>query len=113
MIEIRRGGFETNSSRTHSISILPEEDFQKFKNGELYMKTYPDEEFFTKEELLKFFREKEPDANLDDDEVFEKLLEDYEVRTYNNYGYDYETFETEYKTKSGDKIVAFGYYGDN
>ena len=34
-----------------------------------------------------------------------------EVTTYLTYGGEYETFERHHTTKSGDKIVAFGYYG--
>lgn len=35
-----------------------------------------------------------------------------EITTYGTLGgEEYETFERHYTTKSGDKIVAFGYYG--
>ena len=36
---------------------------------------------------------------------------DETTETYDNFGSNYETFEREYKTKSGEEIVAFGYYG--
>lgn len=36
MIKIRRNTFETNSSSTHSITMCYENDFEKFKKGELF-----------------------------------------------------------------------------
>jgi len=113
MIQIRRGVFETNSSSTHSISILPQEDFEKFKKGEIFRQDYP-EKFLTKEEVIAFLKEKEPEANLENEDVFSDLANEYEFRTFDNYSGDYyETYEEHYTTKSGDKIVAFGYYGNN
>lgn len=37
MIQIRQGVFETNSSSTHSITIASESDFDKWKNGDVYL----------------------------------------------------------------------------
>lgn len=42
---IRRGVFETNSSSTHSITMVSSEDYNKWQNGELF---YCDGEFITK-----------------------------------------------------------------
>ena len=36
MEQIRRNVFETNSSSTHSITICSKDEFQKWKNGELF-----------------------------------------------------------------------------
>lgn len=33
--QIRRGVFETNSSSTHSLTMCSEEEFEKWKNGEI------------------------------------------------------------------------------
>ena len=35
MKQVRRGVFETNSSSTHSITICTEDEYEKFKRGEL------------------------------------------------------------------------------
>lgn len=44
-------------------------------------------------------------------EDLEDDVDDY--RTWDNFGCgEYETYEEHYTTKSGDKIVAFGYYGN-
>lgn len=85
---IRFGVFETNSSSVHSLTIVDAETYEKFKNGELLMDW--DNNFV------------EPtDENLESDDV----------KSYEEYGDDYEWFEKEFITKNGDKVVAFGYYG--
>ena len=43
-------------------------------------------------------------------EEIEELINE-ETEFYDDFGENYETFEKEYKTKSGDEVVAFGYYG--
>lgn len=88
MINIRKNTFETNSSSTHSITICTEEEFEKFKNGEL-MRDW-------------------------DGTLVSVKDNNNELHTYEDYDYDmYETFEEYYTTPSGDKIVAFGYYGND
>lgn len=73
-----------------------------------------------KEELKKFDcysltygqREDAASETIDDNRkaILAALPEDYD--TYESYGSDmYETFCKSYTTKSGDEIVAFGYYG--
>ncbi len=37
MINIRPGMFETNSSSTHSLVLIKEEDWEKIQNGELFI----------------------------------------------------------------------------
>lgn len=102
---IRYGVFETNSSSVHSLTIVSKEEFEKFKRGEL---------IFDKEMdalvVPKVKEEKNPPEEDDDyDEDY-----DYRYETYDNFGGDeYETFERRHKTKSGDEIVAFGYYGES
>ena len=39
-VAIRRGVFETNSSSTHSMTIVAKEDFDKWKKGELLFDRY-------------------------------------------------------------------------
>lgn len=35
--QIRRGVYETNSSSTHSLTMCSEEEFEQWKNGELFL----------------------------------------------------------------------------
>lgn len=87
---IRYGVFETNSSSTHSLCICTEDEYERWKNGELLFDSYREE--FTSE---KFDYWDEPNKTFDeywDDEYL-------------------EPFEEEYVSPSGDRIVVFGKYG--
>ena len=89
MRTIRRGVFETNSSSVHSITIVPAEEFYKWKTGELLY-------------------DRDTKTLVDPNKV------DFsdELIAYEKYPNDeYEYFDKHYTTKNGDKIVAFGYYG--
>ena len=152
MKTIRHNVFETNSSSTHSLTIVPEEEFEKFKNCDLlldycafvsaedeyknvmenlescennmsddYRATYKTELTFEKfkevlsklcySDLSYYHRE---DAREDIQTHFDavKAALSEEIETYDTMGgEEYETFERHYTTKSGDKIVAFCYYG--
>lgn len=152
MKTIRNNVFETNSSSTHSLTIVPEDEFDKFEKCDLLLdyKTFidTDAEYKRVMETLESY-----EYNMSDDyratykteltlEKFKEVLRqlDYndlcyykredarediqshydavraalgeEVVTYRTMGGEYyETFAQHYTTKSGDKIVAFGYYG--
>lgn len=152
MKTIRNNVFETNSSSTHSLTIVPEDEFEKFKNCDLLL---DDSVFVSTEDEYKNVMEnlERYEDNMSDDyratyktkltlEKFKKVLsklcdsdlfyyrrkdarEDIQTHydavkaalgedivTYRTMGgEEYETFERHYTTKSGDKIVAFGYYG--
>lgn len=120
-LTIRRGVFETNSSSVHSFTMVSGEEYDKFEKGKLYIHRY-DLYFLTKEQYIeenkKWLSEEQIKEILkreDDDELFE--LTEGGLCTYNLFwdkvGEYFETFEDEYMTKHGDKVVAFGYYGYN
>lgn len=102
--QIRFGVFETNSSSVHSLTIVTPEEFEKFKAGDLIM-FY--EELMTKEQAL----EKALKSPWRTGATIESLEDDGELKTFDDYSNEYETYEKSYTTKSGDEIVAFGYYG--
>lgn len=83
--QTRVGVFETNSSSTHSLTICTEDDFERFKSGELML---------NRRELVK------PDPK-DDDQV-----------AYEDFGHGLGYFEKRFTTPSGDKMVAFWEYGE-
>lgn len=137
-----RFNFETNSSSTHSLTILSEEDFNKFEKGEIFIDWNG-----------KVLSKEEAEAKLFDGYSYESYLNDYvtdfgydSVEEYKEYEHEndeqlrdrvisfaihedgtvydyynllgegqeyYETYEKHYTTKSGDKIVAFGCYGED
>lgn len=91
MKQIRQNVFETNSSSTHSLTIVALEDFEKWKNGELLYDRWND----------KFVEVPSNEEEVDED-----------FETYSSWeNKDMETFEQHYKTKNGDQIVAFGSFG--
>jgi cobalamin biosynthesis Co2+ chelatase CbiK len=114
-IQVRHSVFETNSSSTHSICITTAENYDKFKNGELY---WYDEELYTREEIIEKFKltddldiETNDESGTVDDKI-EDLVNDHEIQTFDTLGGDeYETFTASCTTPNGEDIVAFGYHG--
>ena len=105
--QIRRGIFETNSSSVHSLTIVDENEYLRWRNGEMYFR---DNELIDKEIVMSEFEHS-------DAENFDYFLEDYDYKAFEDYWDDareYEnTFEENYTTKNKDNIVAFGYSGYN
>lgn len=83
----------------HLLTMCMESDFQKWKNGELIYD-------YDKEELVPYT-----------DEIRKKKEEDgcMEYITYENFNdwsyFDLESFEQEFITPSGEKVIGFGYFG--
>lgn len=128
MIQIRQSVFETNSSSTHSITIAPESDFNKWKNGEVYLNEgwwsssedpNKDKTFLTKDEAINLlgsyeYYKRNEDLNDMNDEELNEVFGDWDIYTFENYWDDYlEDYETHYTTEHGDDIIVFGQYGYN
>ena len=98
--QIRRGVFETNSSSVHSLTMCMKSDFDKWVNGELVWNRWRDRLEPITDEIKKSIEEDER-----------------EYLTYEQFGdweyLDYETFEDTFETPSGEKVVSFGYYGED
>lgn len=118
-VQVRRGVFETNSSSTHSLTMCSKDDYTRWESGELVLnESYGlglKGDFVTKEDAVKALIS---DGSLDeierDEEKIEDVLYDNELYTYSRYESrydDYEWFEDNYKTKTGEEVVAFGHYG--
>ena len=104
MIKVRQGTFETNSSSTHSIVIVEDDQLEKWKTGELLYVPLKDK-FLNKVEAEEYLKELGEDDDiwwgekpLTCDEYFER---------YN----DLECNETTYTTTKGEKIHIFCRYG--
>lgn len=131
MLQVRQGVFETNSSSTHSITIASQSDFDKWKNGEVYLNDewWSDEindpnknkTFLTVDEAVNLVKARD-DVCGDDDtvdydsmDILEKKrkIEGYGIYTFEEYFWNnwLETYEEHYTTEHGEDIVAFGYYG--
>lgn len=93
MRKVRRAMFETNSSMVHSLCIVTEDDFNKFKDGELIYDRWD-------EKLVDASK-----VNPDEDE-------DNQYWTEEDFGGEwYKVSYDAFTTPSGDKMVAMCYYG--
>ena len=110
---IRAGVFETNSSSTHSLCICTEEDFDKWKKGELYYDYYSDKlislEKIPLEERRLVVLDEDAEENEDLYDEIMDAKDDYRVYDKEN-GY-LEWYDRKFTTPSGDKMIAFGWYG--
>ena len=125
MKTIRHNTFETNSSSTHSLLILTEEENNKISNGELFIESKYEETLITKEEADKIFLEAIEEYNSVNPEdkihTIEEFKEtDWYLDNISEYpcdikvwsekeGLDYDV--TDYVSPSGDKIVIHAIYG--
>ena len=92
MKQVRKCVLETNSSSTHSLCICTQEEYDKWKNGEMIYDYYNDKIVPIPYDISKF-----------------------RYRTYDKYcqNYDLESYEKFFTTPNGDRMVAFGEYGFN
>ena len=124
MKTIRANTFETNSSSTHSMIILTEEEYNKLESRELYL---DDGKVITKEEakniFLKYMNEDkyEYDDNLSFEENIKNYLDEFEYYP-SEYPQSLETWKEEdelesdtniYISPSGDKLRIICKYGTN
>lgn len=130
---IRRGVYETNSSTSHSCTIMSADTYKKWGNdnylftgGKYEIGNYEDEAYkpvpgqlYTKDEVIelllhnKYIEPKDLEFNEDDDDDFNELAYEFEFRTLETFERDYEIDSTFYTTPGGEKIVAVCAYGYN
>ena len=129
---IRANVFETNSSTSHSVIIMTEESFKKWKeeNGSfIYSRSSywdPFEELaederpedggiYSENEVRAFIKRIGEDYAEDDYSSFEKFAEEYHFYSYEGWFYDeyLESDTSEYKTPGGESIVVCCKYGND
>lgn len=118
--QIRRNVFETNSSSVHSMTMCSGDEYKKWRDGELLFSDWDGDFVDANDSKVKEVREKYEKefkewlnnsiANSWDRPDCEYLTCDEFWERYND---EYETFERTYTTKSGEKVIAFGYYGND
>lgn len=120
MKQIRRGVFETNSSSVHSLTMCSSEEYQKWADGEvLYWQD--EDKFGTREDIIEEMKTMKwydgtlrySNVNWNDEDYVSDIFSDERIKTHEEF-FENEWFETyveEYTTKSGETVVAFGYYG--
>lgn len=99
--QIRRGVFETNSSSVHSLTIVMEDEYKKWENGELIYDRWDDKLVPITEEIKERMKSGRHSEYL----TYEQFY-DFE---YN----EYETYEESCVTPLGEKVIVFGYYGND
>lgn len=110
---IRKGTFETNSSSTHSLTFMTKDQFDKWRNGELYKERYGDR-LYTKEEYDKLVEKTAEENNTTVEELKDAPSWEYELPESYEEWRDDEYLETDYDsytTEHGDEIVAVCKYG--
>lgn len=121
MKQIRRGVFETNSSSTHSLTMMMKSDYDRWHKEELYL--YKDgwgwefskpieNHLYTREEAIEFTKNNKFYKN--EEKIDDEALKDVGFISWDDEGSDYlEGFYKEFTTPSGETVVAFGEYGYN
>ena len=95
MIQIRQEVFETNSSSTHAIAICTQEEWDKLQSGEYLVNEW---------EITDMISNDDPKAVNDWDTQYVTYEELYNHSTC-------EFFSRHFTSPSGDKMVAWGFYG--
>jgi hypothetical protein len=120
--QIRSGVFETNSSSTHSLTMMMKSDYEKWHNDKLYLYNGSGwgwdfskpvtNNLYTKDEAVRFVKSNRYYKNVEDDEIDYEAFRDCGFISWDDEGSDYlEGFYEEFTTPSGETIVAFGEYG--
>lgn len=106
--QVRLGVFETNSSSTHSLVVCTKEEYDKWKSGELY---YLQDVWGLPDALREEYRTKEFITE-DEKLLLEKNdIDEYGIKSFDDWGSDYEEDTTTYTTKNGEELVIRCYYG--
>lgn len=118
--QIRRGVFETNSSSTHSLTMMMKSDYERWEKEGLYLfngyaygwefSKPVDGHLYTKDEVVEFAKNyKYFDST---EELDYEAMREMGFTSFDDEGSEYlEGFYEEFTTPSGEKIVAFGEYG--
>ena len=117
--QIRRGVFETNSSSTHSLTMMMKSDYDRWHKEELYLYSNGwgwefskpvDGTLYTRDEAVEFAKKNK--YYKDTEEFDDEILKEIGFISWDDKGSEYlEGFYKEFTTPSGEKVVAFGEYG--
>lgn len=99
--QIRHGVFETNSSSTHAVALLSDEEYKKYQNEEIMISRYG--ELITKEEF-DARKEKAKQRAIDNTK---KAWEDKTAWEYNHLHNNYKTLESAIENLDEDDIYNY------
>ena len=118
--QIRYGVFETNSSSTHSLTMMMKSDYIRWGAENLYMYSGRgwswdfgkpiNGKLYTKDEVIKFIKNNRYyNAK---DEIDDEYIKEMNFISSDDEGSEYlESFYDEFTTPSGETVVCFGEYG--
>ena len=119
--QIRCGVFETNSSSTHSLTMMMKNDYKRWRDSGLYLYNggygwdfnKPTlNNLYTRDEAVAFAKNNKYYKDVEDDKIDYTILKDCGFIAWDDVGNEYlESFYQEFTTPSGETIVAFGEYG--
>ena len=118
--QIRSSVFETNSSSTHSLTMMMKSDYKRWQTEELYLYNGSgwgwefskpvENQLYTRDEAIEFVKKNK--YYKDVDEIDDDALRDCDFISWDDEGNEYlVSFYKEFTTPSGETIVAFGEYG--
>lgn len=124
--QIRRGVFESNSSSTHSLTMMMKDDYDKWKDSGKYKFTdqyssYGEKgelilnQLYSKDEVIEFIKShgyENTDLYWDED-IFDEYRKEYGFELPDDENEYLESYYKEFTTPSGEVVVAFGQYGNN
>lgn len=118
--QIRYGIFETNSSSTHSLTMMMKSDYDRWSDENLYLYTGGGYSWdsnkpirntlYTRDEAVEFVKNSR--YHKEEYEIDEEYLREMDFISSDNWGSEYlESFYKEFTTPSGETVIAFGEYG--
>lgn len=117
--QVRRGVFETNSSSTHSLTMMMKSDYDRWQTEQLYLyeggygwefNKPVENNLYTKDEVMKFAKNNRYYHG--EEEIDNETMRYMGFISWDDEGSEYlEGFYQEFTTPSGETIVAFGEYG--
>lgn len=117
--QIRRGVFETNSSSTHSLTMMMKSDYRRWETENLYLydsgwgwefSKPVHNHLYTRDEAVEFAKNNRYYKEYK--EIDDEMLKEMGFISFDDEGSEYlEGFYEEFTTPSGETIVAFGEYG--
>lgn len=119
MIQVRQGVFETNSSSTHSLTMMMKSDYNRWEKEGLYLYTGSGwawdfnkpvtNKLYTRDEAVEFAKNYKYYRGY---EINDRYLRELNFISFDDDGNEcLESFYNEFTTPSGETIVAFGEYG--
>ena len=117
---IRQSIFETNSSSTHSLTIMTQDQWKEFEKTDKWLADYSGKLHLV-DDLIPMIKKYYPEVDCNDRQACIDFLTNpeecderyYTYDTWGNFGWweSFQTYEEEFETPSGDKMIAVGIYG--